>query len=94
MVQYQSGKLKDSHVKKFLTNYYDGSPHDMLKGNNKKQLLEDYILIHEGLVGDDLKKHDFKELYTRHGMKFCCGQSVVKLPTGNLYCEVCGTEHN
>lgn len=65
----------------------------MLKGNNKKQLLEDYILINEALVGDDLNKHAFKELYTRHGQQYCCGQAVATLPNGNPYCEVCGTEY-
>ena len=93
MVEYQSGKLKDSHIKKFLVNYYDGSPHDMIKGSNKQALLEDYILIHEALVGDDLRKHEFKELYTRHENEHCCGQAIETLPNGNNYCEVCGTEY-
>lgn len=93
MVKYQAGKIKDSHIKKFLADYYDGSPHDMLKGSNKKALLEDFILINEALVGDDLKSHPFKQLYKRHGLNHCCGQLVATLPNGNDFCEVCGTEY-
>lgn len=65
----------------------------MLKGNSKKALLEDFILINEALVGDDLKKHDFKQMYSRHGVPHCCGQAVATLPNGNPYCEVCGSEY-
>lgn len=93
MVQYQAGKLKDVHIKKFLANYYDGNPNDMLKGSNKQQLLEDYILIHEAMVGDDLVNHDFKEKYLRHNIPHCCGSMLNKLPNNNHYCEVCGTEY-
>lgn len=93
MADYQAGKLKDSHVKKFLANYYDGSPYDMLKGSNKQALLEDYILIHEALVGDDLIKHDFKRAYTRNGIRHCCGQANVQLREGVRFCEVCGSEY-
>lgn len=92
-MDYERGLIKDSNIKKFLAKYYNGSPHDMLKGNNKKALLEDYILIHEAFVGDDLKEHGFSILYTRHGKQHCCGNLVVKLPNGNLFCEICGTEH-
>lgn len=91
--RYEAGILKDIHVKRFLVNYYDGNPNDMLKGNNKKALLEDYILIHEALVGDDLQVHEFETLYERHYENHCCGQMTCILPRGTEYCEVCGNEY-
>ena len=92
-MEYSCGNLKDVHIKKFLKDYYDGSPHDMLKGSNKMALLEDYILIHEALVGDDLQVHGFKTLYKRHNLDHCCGTMNEILPNGKSFCEVCGSEY-
>lgn len=91
--QYSSGKLKDSHIKKFLKNYYDGNP-NTLKGVSKEDLLEDYIITHERLVGDDLVKHELNTLYERNGRKHCCGKELNKsLRVGYPFCEICGTEY-
>ena len=92
--KYKSGKLKDSHIKKFLTNYYDGNPNDVVKGSNKKAMLDTYIMIHQDLVGDDLKLHAVNEVYSRNGKNYCCGKRLYKtLRKGHPFCEICGTEY-
>lgn len=93
-VNYKSGKLKDSHIKKFLTNYYDGNPNDVVKGSNKTSMLETYVMIQQDLVGDDLKQHAVNTVYERNGKKYCCGKRLYKqLRKGYPYCEICGTEY-
>lgn len=86
--------LKDSHIKNFLKNYYDGNPLAPVNGNSKKDMLESYITIHENLVGDDLQKHELSEVYELHGRKHCCGKLLTSgVRKGYQLCEVCGTEY-
>ena len=94
VARYQSGKLKDSHIKKFLKNYYDGNPvNECPTGCNSTCMLDCYIEIHQALVSDYGEKLNFKEPYIRDGERFCCGMELQKLTNGNRYCEVCGAEY-
>jgi hypothetical protein len=92
--RYKSGKLKDSHIKKFLTNYYDGSPYfDCPTGCKSNCQLDCYIDIHTALVDDDEDVNEFKTPYVRDGEHHCCGMKMGELESGNIYCTVCGNEY-
>lgn len=93
-VKYKSGKLKDSHIKKFLKDYYDGNPSNTCpNGCSKDCLLNCYIEIQQALVSDYGERLHFKEPYIRDGANYCCGMEQAELPNGSKYCEVCGTEY-
>lgn len=87
------GKLKQSEIKAFLKDYYDGDAKcsDCSKCSKNEQI-DCYINIQKALVDDDAAVHTMEEPYVRDGENYCCGKPLEELDNKNLYCEVCGTE--
>ena len=91
--RYETGKLKDKHLKDFMKKYYDGDPSsDCPKGCKGTCLLECYVDIQTSLIDDKGKLCDFQTKYIRDKEPHCCGKRLVELKD-NLYCTVCGSEY-
>lgn len=93
--KYESGKLKDKHIKDFLKKYYDGDPTNTCPVGCKADCqLECYIEIHQSLIDDKGNLNEFEVPYTRDKQNYCCGKEMETLQNGNIYCTVCGNEYN
>lgn len=91
--QYETGKLKDKHIKDFMKKYYDGDPSsDCPKGCKGSCLLDCYIDIQKALINDRNELIDFNIKYIRDGLPYCCGKQLEDL-NNNLYCTACGNEY-
>lgn len=92
---YESKKLKDTVIKKFLKEYYEGDPDckDCSVGCTKEEALQCYIDLKKNFVDDEGDVHAESEPYYRDNEVFCCGHECSKLDNGNLYCEICGEEY-
>ena len=92
---YANKKLKDTEMKKFLKNYYEGDPDCAdCKGCSKEEVLQCYIDIKTSFVDDDGNRIDpeEKEAYIRDGEVYCCGKPCQMLENGHYMCEICGSE--
>jgi hypothetical protein len=90
----KKGKLKDSHMKKFLSSLYTGDPDCKdCKGCSKEELTECYISAQCNLIDDEGVKHNMAEYYEVDGRDYCCGQELKPLEDTHI-CEICGTEYN
>jgi hypothetical protein len=86
--------LKDVHIKKFLTKYYEGNPVMTCPTGCKADCqLDCYIDIHKALIDDEGKVVEFETPYVRDGIHHCCGLEMESLDNGNIYCTVCGSEY-
>lgn len=91
---YKAKKLKDTEIKKFLKNYYEGDPDCAdCKGCSKEEILQCYIDIHKNLVDDDAEVNEMEDAYMREGDVYCCGHACQMLENGNAYCEICASEY-
>ena len=90
--QFTAGKLKQSQIKSFLKDYYDGDAECSDCGKcSKDEQLTCYINIHKALVDDDGEKHDMEDAYVREGEDFCCGKPLQNIDGKDLCCAVCGS---
>ena len=93
---YADKKLKDTVIKKYLSNHYASDP-DCKECNaecSKEEKLQCYIDVKKNLVDSEGISHDEGEAYFRNSAVFCCGEHCKQLPDSNtLYCEVCGEEY-
>jgi len=91
----ESGKLKLSAIKEFMTNYYEGDPDcaDCPKKCGKDTLVDCYVEIMKAMVDDEGEVNEFETPYVRDGENYCCGKPLEELDNGNLLCTVCGSEY-
>lgn len=91
--EYKGKKLTDKEIKQFCSDFYlDHEGYD--SSLPKDEQLDMYIQAQQRLIDDEGEQHDFQEPYELNGQNACCGHYLKELEdSGNLYCEVCGTEY-